>query len=49
MACVPSEKVRWGKDGAWGEKNYKNAFPLERLGPLRASQEAFLPPPRRTI
>ena len=38
MACVPSEKARWGRDGAGGKK-YKNAFPLERLGPLRAGRD----------
>ncbi len=21
MACVPSKKARWGKDGGWGEGN----------------------------
>ena len=34
MACVPFEKARWGRDGGLGGKDYKNAFPSERLGPL---------------
>ena len=46
MACVPSEKARWGKDGGPGGKNYGNAFPrfaAERLGPLCASRDRRRP------
>ena len=41
MACVPSEKARWGKDGGSGGKNYGNAFPAERLGPLGLERFTF--------
>ena len=43
MACVPSDKARWGKDGGPGGKNYGNAFPAERLGPLCASRDRRRP------
>ena len=39
-----AEKARWGKDGGLGGKDYQNAFPLERLGPL--AQRGF-PSPRK--
>ena len=34
LAPDPPEKARWGKDGGLGGKNFLNAFPSERLGPL---------------
>ena len=43
MARVPSDKARWGKDGGSGGKNYGNAFPAERLGPLCASRDRRRP------
>ena len=39
----PSEKARWGMDGGLGGKNYKNAFPSERLGPLARAEEFPFP------
>ena len=39
MAVSPLKKARWGKNGGPGGKNYGNAFPLERLGPLCASRD----------
>ena len=43
MPLSPPEKARWGWDGGLGGKNYKNAFPLERLGPLAPAEGAFPP------
>ncbi len=39
MACIPSEKSALGEGWGPGGKNYGNAFPLERLGPLCASRD----------
>ena len=43
MACVPFEKARWGRDGGLGGKDYKNAFPSERLGPLAPAATGWRP------
>ena len=43
MACVPFEKARWGRDGGLGGKDYNNAFPSERLGPLAPAATGWRP------
>ena len=41
---ILQNKARWGREGGLGGKNYKNAFPSERLGPP-APAEGFPFPP----
>ena len=43
MLLHPPEKARWGRDGGLGGKDYGNAFPAERLGPLALAEGVPLP------
>ena len=39
----PPIKARWGRDGGLGGKDYGNAFPSERLGPLAPAATEWRP------